>query len=338
MLLAFTADSTGRQFSPSSAASSVAGNEDGYVSRFDESAPPKHKTSGFFFGKPARNSPSKQLAYAKELEREGRYAKAGKAYNALVRKWGASREAAEAQYGVARMAEKRGKELEAFREYQYLLENYNLSMVDGANLTNILQRQFAAANTLRAQLGTGFIGLFEPSVDTVAGMFRRIASSAPAWDKADDCMFMRGLSYETMKKYVDALYEYEDLASRYPDSELRGDALYRAAVCRYVLAMKSPRDGKTMRNAVVAMGLALRNDPSHKFAKFTALHMDELNEKLAEMAFEKAEFYDTIRKNPSAALIAYQTFLNEFPESSFSEKARQRVKELSPVEHSFIPD
>ena len=80
------------------------------------------KHSWFSFNKPAETNAPSQLARAQRFEQQGEFKKAGKSYKALVTTWPGSIEAPTAQYGYARMLDKRGKLEVAFDVYQVMFD------------------------------------------------------------------------------------------------------------------------------------------------------------------------------------------------------------------------
>lgn len=292
-------------------------------------AAPDFKQKSLFFRGPNKNTPTEQLKYAEELEKNKDYKAATKAYNALVIEWPTATEAPTAQLGVARTLELREERLEAFREYQYLIDNYEIRhLPDGISFTDVLNSQFRIANYYLNKLDNSFLGIGSIGVDGVADAFAQIARNAPEWERASECLLRRGVAYETVGNNINAIYEYEDLVGRYAGTAVANEALYRAAIARYNMALKAPRDEKTLRNAIVAMGLAICADPYHQYVETTINHKKEIEEKLTALLFEKAQFYDKIKPNKKAALISYKTFVKEFPVSNEAEKAKQRIAEL----------
>ena len=294
----------------------------------DEADAPPYKEQRFLFGKPAKKNARAQMAHARALEKEGRISAARKAYNALVHQWGSAPEAAEAQFGVARLLEKAGKLQPAFREYQYFIENYSVgNVLEGATYSDVIDAQFAVANATRAKYENG--GLFStPSYELVTAMYRKIVENAPEWERAPECMMYAAACFEKEKEYDEAISAYEVLSVRYPQSGYGNDALYRAAFCRYNISKKHVRDERTMNNALVALTKAVAAAPEHESASEASGKIAEISQQLAEMNFEKARFYDEIRKNPEAAIIAYTDFIEKFPASKSTEKAKERLAQL----------
>lgn len=304
----------------------------------DKADAPPYKERRFLFGKPAGKTVGEQIARARSLEKDGRTSAARKAYNAFVHEWGTAPEAAEAQFGVARLLEKEGKLQASFREYQYFIENYSGGNApEGAAYGDIIEAQFAVANATRAKYEKG--GFFStPSHVLVTAMYRKIVENAPEWERAPECMMYAAACFEKEKEYIDAISAYEALAARYPQSGYRNDALYRAAFCRYNISTKHARDERTMNNALAALTKAVEADPGHESAGDASGKIAEISQQLAAMNFEKARFYDEIRHNPEAAIVAYTDFIEKFPASKSTEKAKERIAQLKAEKHAPPPE
>lgn len=291
-------------------------------------APPP-KLPRAMFGKPDKSNPTEQFAHARELEKNGRHKKARKAYNALVHAWPMSRQAASAQIGVASMDEMRGRFVDAFKEYQYFIENYGgAEMPDGLTYYDVIESQFAIANALRVKLDDGWFSA--PNADTVARMYDKIATdNAPEWARADECLMLRASIFDSERNYTTAIAAYEQLINKYPRSRFVADALYRTAYCRYRISEKASRDEYTLKNAIAAANIALRAAPDHAESGATLERLGHLSRRLTAMNFARAEFYDRIRQNPEAAILAYNEFLKNYPGAAEARHARERLAELA---------
>lgn len=327
ILLSITSSAWARSNMPASRGTASVDDANGYGLGRDEAAAPELKERRFWFGRPDQDTPAEQLAHAVRLEKAGRRRSARRAYDALVHEWGDAPEAAEAQLGVAALHEAAGNLVDAFREYQYFIEHYASGVeVGGLGYQKVVEQQFAVANSLRDKLGTGWFS--SPDVEVVASMFRHIVRNAPEWSRAPECLLLAGAAYESEKMYAEAIVAYDALASRYPASDLRLDALYRAGACRYRISEKYPRDERSLNHALAALSRAFREDPRHPMAEAASKQIAELSRRRATMLFERAEFYDRIRKNPQAAIIAYEQFLTTCPASAEAPWVRDRVAQL----------
>ena len=306
--------------------------ESGGFQAKDRAAAPDRKEPWHLFGAPAEDTAAAQFARARRFEDAGRASAARKAYDSLVHNWGASPEAAAAQLAVARLFEKAGDREEAFREYQYYVERYAAtSPVPGTTYESVVAAQFALANALRAELGGGPLS---PSAEMVASMYRHVVANAPDAPRAAEAIRAEGACYETDGAWAKAVNAYERLPSKYPGSGLVADARYRAAACRYRLSKRYPNDEATLRNALETLRLALRTDPSHPGAAEARDRAGELAARQTRMAFERAEFYDRVRRDGPAAVLAYEQFLESFPNAAESDRARERVAALRAAGHA----
>lgn len=328
VLLVFTTD--GRAQSRMSRPPS----EDEFVSTPSDAAAAPDLKSPTMFLRPSRATAAEQMAYARALEKQGSVRRGRRAYDALVHRWHGAPEATEAQLGVARLREKAGKMMRAFTEYQYAVEYFSGQFP----YEGVLARQFAIANQLRGELDKGLFGFGrEASADDVVALFRKIAMNAPNWERAPDCYLLMGLTFEADKRYDEAVSPYETLVTRFPGHKLAESAMFRAAHCRYRLSRQSPRDERTLRNALSALAATRRDYPDHpELAQVTAW-TDELRGCLARMQHERATFYDRVRKNPAAAVVAYQEFLRMFPNAEEAAAVRERVAVLQPRVASQAP-
>ncbi len=295
----------------------------------DDSLAPDLKTPSMF-RRPSASSPELQLLQAEALERSGRVRSARRAYNALVHQWHASPEAPRAQLGVARMRERAGDRMRAFREYQYAIDNFSGHFP----YEFAVERQFAIADELLSELGRGFLGFGrEAGTEQVVQLFRRVAGNAPSGARAPVCYLKMGLTYEADKRFEEAVTPYEMLVARFPKHELVSDAMFRAAHCRYRMARKSPRDERTLRNAMSALSSVRRDFPRHPGLPELEAWLGELRSDFLRMQFEQAAFYDRVRKDPRGALVAYGEFVRRFeswgePAESAVAAARARMEDL----------
>ncbi len=303
----------------------IRGPDDAFDSRrLDEVEAPDRKSPSIW-RRPAQPTPEEQLEHALVLEERGRRRAARRAYDALVHRWHASAEAATAQLAVARLYESSGRHLRAFREYQYAARHFSGQVA----YRELLQRQFALANALRADLRRGWLGFGrEANADQVVSLFRGIARNAPSWERAPECYLLMGRTFEDEGRFDEALLPYETLVTRYPGHALSEQAMFGIAHSRYRLALRSPRDERTLRHALSMLASTLRDHPGHPQREDLAAWSRELQGRLVRMALERAEFYDRIRGLPRAAIVAYQEFLRQFPEGPEAARARARIAEL----------
>ena len=291
----------------------------------DPAAAPDLKTPWHLFGAPAENAPDAQLARGRRLEGQKRWSAAIDAYQALVHNWGASPEAAEAQLSLARLLEFSGRYEDAFREYQYWLEHYGSAGGGAFGYADVVAAQFACANQVRT---TVTASPWSPSYELAAAMFRRIAENAPDGGRAAESVFLEGTCLELAGADDRAKTAYDRLAVKYPGSPLVPSARFRAAFCRARLSDGAPNDERLLVHAIEALRAALATAPDAPDAPRAAEWERELVARQTAQAFERAAFYDRVRRNPAAAALAYREFLRRHPDAAEAPRARERIAEI----------
>jgi outer membrane protein assembly factor BamD (BamD/ComL family) len=277
------------------------------------------------FHRPAKETPAEQLEHAKSLLEAGKDRAAEKQFRALVHAWHDSPQAPSAQFAFARLLEQRGKYLDAFNEFQYLIENYAGSFP----YEETLEHQFRIANhIMTAKQRRMFLlkGFTDPK--TAISLLEQIVRNAPGWKKTPQAQFLIGVIYEDAEEEEDAVAAYEIALSSFPDSRYAEQASFRRARLLYQSAVKRPRDESNCRSALSALAGFLKDHPLGDDAAEARRYLDELREQLAGMYFAQAEFYDKTAIRPRAALIAYREFLAQFPSSEMSARANERVAVL----------
>ena len=159
-------------------------------------------------------------------------------------------------------------------------------------------------------------------------MFETIIRNAPSWEKAPLAQFNIGKIYEMTGSEEEAIAAFETLQNRYPSSPLVGQAAFRESSCLYLLSTHRKNDENALNAARAALVDFIKAFPSSPDVATAEAYLQTLNTRRATMAFERAQFYDTTKKRPEAALIAYQDFVRNFPSSELVEKANQHIEEL----------
>jgi outer membrane assembly lipoprotein YfiO len=289
----------------------------------DDETRPERKHTGFF-RHPAKETAATQFEYAKSLSDKGKKSAAMKQYNALVCKWGGSPEAPKAQYEYASLLEETGHQKQAFDEFQYLVDFY----VGRFPYEDVLDHQFRIANyfmtTRRARWLFG--GFKAP--ERALPMFEKVVANGPNSKRTPEAQFYIALINEEMGELETAASAYETALRRYRSSSLAPEASFRRAQCLYHMADKTPRSEEGYRDALSALAMHIRDYPNDRNRETAQKYLDELKEKLADIYYNIAVFYDKITRKPQAAVIAYNDFIRNFPTSDRTEEATKRVDQL----------
>jgi tetratricopeptide (TPR) repeat protein len=275
------------------------------------------------FLRPKKSDPASQLERARDFETRGKRSAALSAYRALIHTWHQAPEALPAQQAIARIFEERGLHDRAFQEYQYLLTHF----AGQAPYLDVVARQYELANHLDVPR-RNFLGLNLRSPESSRLRFEQIARNAPNWVRTPEVLLKVGACLEDENEPTAAADLYARLQARYPKSAAAPEAAGREITCRYTLAHKHPKDEGLRLRAMTAMDAAMAAHPNHPDRARVLAWREELGERQAEAAYERALFYDSISKQPRAALHAYREFLRQYPGSSRTAAVRERVRQL----------
>ena len=275
-----------------------------------------------WFGGPQTESAKDELALANQLMKDGLTVKAAKQFGSVVTHWGAEPEAPVAQLAYADILFDREDVEDAFKEYQYLVKFY----AGQFDYDHVLSQQMKIAHYLMTtpRMKILFLpGFLAP--ERALPFYRQILVNGPTWKRAPEAQFNVGLISEEIGDMTEAILAYDAVMSRFRGNSLAPDAAFRKAVCLMKMAEKTPRDERSIRDALSAMVSFVVTYPSDKDSDTAGDHITGLKEQLADMYYARAEFYETIKKNDKAAIIAYTEFIRQFRSSKKAVLAQDRI-------------
>ncbi len=286
----------------------------------DNRVPQKKKS---FWYSLSEKTAEAQLAHASKLEGEKRNKSARKAYEALIRAWPTSPQAAEAQLNLSHLFEVAQKYERAFDEYQYLLTYY----AGHCPYNEVLDRQFRIANHLlhnnRSMFGWDLSGKAP-----IRERFEQVVRNAPRSAIAPEVLLIIGSIRVSEGEREEAISVYDGLLNRFPDSPQAVSATFLAAQCRYDLAVKHNYNESRCRESIAFFKSVLARTPNHPQKDQMTAWQNELTSLLLEQNYQQAVFYDTRQRNTEAAKSAYRRFLTEFADSKYAQRVRDRLAEL----------
>lgn len=294
---------------------------DGFES-FDVDKRTPQKRKSFWYSVSADSAPA-QLLWAREREESGSTRAARKGYEALIREWPTTPQAAEAQLNLAQLYENNGKYEKAFTEYQYLLTFY----AGHAPFNEILDRQYRIANHLLHNNRSMF-GWLLSNTDTIRERFETIIRNAPRSPIAPEAMLTVGGILVSDDNKEDAISVYDALLNRFSNKPQAIPAAYLAAKCRYELAIKHKSNEPRCRDAIGFIVTTLSRTPDHPQSTSMQEWKSELGKLLIEQNYKQAIFYDTRQRDTAAAKAAYTRFLKEFGKSKYAPEIQTRLEQL----------
>jgi len=272
--------------------------------------------------RPKMDEPDAQLRHADALRERGRMRRAQRQYRALVRYWPNATEAAQAQYAYAQVLEERGKLNRAFDQYEQLMEKYTGMFPH----KEVLDRIFAIGETtMERRRGRFFIfpGFHAP--ERAVPYFESVVEHGPQWERAPEAQLNIARIKEDTSRLEEAVFAYDRVEFRYPRSPLVEEASFGKARALYQISREHPNHVDGAETAMHALGLFIRRYPESEHVEEAREYMRTLYREIARITYEKARYYDRIARRPNAAITTYQRFLDEFPDTEWSDTARKRL-------------
>ena len=127
--------------------------------------------------------------------------------------------------------------------------------------------------------------------------------------------------------YAEARTEFQKLLDEYPQSEWVKAAKYQIALCDAKAAPKPAYDQSTTKDAVKEFEDFVKAYPDADLSAKAKKHISSLKEKEAENNFKIAAFYEK-QKSYTAARVYYNIIVDEYPGTSWSIKAMERLRIL----------
>lgn len=277
-------------------------------------------------GKWTRTRAKDQLEVAQKAFDQKDYKLALKAAQRTVRVWPLSDYAPQAQYVMARCLEARGKDEQAFKAYQALLEKYPKAI----KYDEVLQRQYIIANRY---LGGKWFRLwgyipFAPSMDRTSDMYEKVIKNGPYSDVAPQAQLNIGAAREKQSNFPEAVKAYEKAADVYHEQQkVAADALFKAAEAYHKQAKTADYDQSVAGKAMAAFTDFISLYPEDPRAAQAQKTINKLKEEQARGALKIAHFYES-KKQWDGALVYYNEVYNADPDSKFGEEAKKRIPYL----------
>lgn len=158
--------------------------------------------------------------------------------------------------------------------------------------------------------------------------YEQIALNGPNSVLAPEALLKAAGHYELDDQLLAAADAYARVRVRYAVSPQALAAAYAESRCRYIQALEHPKDEGLTQQALATIAAIFQQFP--RIAERTEIEgwRTELREKLEEDAYQQAFFYDSVRKQPKAALVAYRHFIQQHPGSARVPEVRVRIHQL----------
>ncbi len=276
---------------------------------------------------------AKQWEYALDTQNKGWLKKADRRMLYLVRRWPNSKEAPWAQRARADMFYARGKLKDAFKEYQYLIDNYSSRMRD---YDSVLESQFnIAVDTMnRRRMRWLFGGYRAP--EYAVDYFEDVIRNGPQWSRAPEAQFLIGKAYQESNELELSIAAYAVLGYRYPESSFAEDAAWQQINCLDLLRKEYPSSRDILDRTLTSTTVFLTTYPASKHKGEIIQLRNRLYEVKARKAFDEAAFYAKVPKKPEAAILYYRKMIEEYPKSKLVPDAEKRIAELDALMNALV--
>lgn len=271
-----------------------------------------------------KESPKAQWEHAQELEKNGEYNNAIRAYKSLMKAYPSSPLAPKAQLKIGECYEHEGNLYEAFKAYQKLLENYPKE----TNLEDVLKRQYRIGELfVKGKKRKLWRFPIIPAQDKGIEILDAIVKNAPYSEIAPQAQFNIGTSYKRMGKYTEAIEAFTKVTNDYKDTPWYEEALYQLGWCNYKKSRGFSYDQLAAKEAEKAFQRFVSEFPQSKHISKTDKLLNELSGRQAKGILEIARFYDK-HKHKDAAIIYYKEIIEKFPGTKEADDAEKRLQKL----------
>lgn len=276
-------------------------------------------------GGAVKDTPQEQLAFAVGFFERKDYDRARKEFKKLLSAYKESREAAEAQYYMGRCFEEEGDYYKAFLEYRKAIQTYPSTK----RFDEILEREYQLGNYFLAGKKRKVLGAAAilPARDKAIEIFQSIVDDGPFSEYGQLAQYKLGLTHMALGDYEPAVSAFEQILTRYPDSPLVDDARFQIAQASLKGTFRAGYDQSPTDLAIRELQTFLREYPGSELVTDAGKKLEQLRERRAEHEFEVGQFYES-RRRPQAALIYYETVVDEFAQTSWAPRAAQRIQIL----------
>ncbi len=268
-----------------------------------------------------KDSPQEQLEIAQEFLQSENYKDAMREFRKLIKHYSKSFEAPLAQFGIAECYEAMGQPYKAFQEYQKVIEKYPFSDLG----PQIVERQYLIGEQLLEHPEQSkFVRTFMGSEYDVVDIFRTVIKNAPYGPLAAVSQYKIGLYLFEKEMFQEARDEFVKVVYDYSNSEWVKPAKYHIALVDTARSAEPGYDQKITQAAVRQFEQFVDTYPDAKLTQEAQEEILQLQEKEAESSFLIARFYEK-QKKYDAAKIYYQSIIDQFPDTSWSTKAIERI-------------
>ncbi len=142
----------------------------------------------------------------------------------------------------------------------------------------------------------------------------------PASSFADDAQFYLAEIEFKNEKYIMSSFNYNLVKKLYPNSLFIKESQFKSALCYYKLSPNFERDLEYTKKAITALNEFQNMYTEDSLSLVSDSLIKELRNNLAAREYNTGMLYQKL-KSPKAAVIYFDSIINDFDDTSFLEKA-----------------
>jgi outer membrane protein assembly factor BamD len=262
---------------------------------------------------------------AQEAEKKGNMKRAIGAYRTILRKYPKDALAPGAGFRRAELMEKMSPDVNAAEAYRLVVEKYPTS----PHFNDAIEAQFRIGEIYLNGKKVKVLGVsVANSFDRAVTIFAAVIRTAPFGKYTARAQFNIGRAREKEGAGEAALQAYQAVVEKFPNSPVAPDAQYQIAYIWFQAARSGTKDLSAATKARTAFQDFLYRYPNSEKAAQARADLLLLDHKQTSSSLDIAKYYDK-QKYYRAAVIYYNEVIRQQPGSTESERAKQRLDQLT---------
>jgi outer membrane protein assembly factor BamD (BamD/ComL family) len=169
-----------------------------------------------------------------------------------------------------------------------------------------------------------------PAKDLGVDILLRVASHAPGTEIAERALLRVADFHFAEQAWDDAIGAYDQFVTANPRSDRRPYAMLQAAKASLLAFKGVSWDESPLLNAAERYRVFVEAYPRLAGNENIPRILQEIRLTQAHKVFETGQFYERT-KHPTAAVFYYRKMLQDFPDTSWAQAARERLEVIGPV-------
>lgn len=269
----------------------------------------------------AKPTPKEQFNFAKEYYDAKKYDEAMREFKKVLKVYPRSTEAAESQYYVGLIEEALGNLYAAFQAYQKVIDKYPFS----ERIQEIIEREYKIGEAFMGGEKRKAMGVPLPVDNPAIEIFGKVVENSTYGPMAPKAQYKLGLVLKGLMRYYEAEEAFNNVISKYPDSEWAEAAKYQIASCRAAISRGPDYDQGAAKEAKEKFEEFVQEHPDAVLSRDAEKNIEQLKNNEAESNYNAGRFYEK-QKAYSAAEIYYNDIINNYPYSTWAAKAMERLQ------------